>query len=118
MLSKVEYVQPKTIITPMLKLYGLLLSIKRSYIDIVTLKDKTISTRCFVCTPVLLIIMYYLKISDTFVLWMTLNYLILRKHIKLYLAQKPSELSDAKPGSIFSVASQMLSKFTKTKGIP
>ena len=38
-LSNIEYVPPKVVITGILKAYGLLLSVKRHYIDVVTMRD-------------------------------------------------------------------------------
>ena len=89
-MAKVEFVPPSVIVAGVLKAYGLLLALRRHYIDIVTLRDGTVTKRWFLWTPIALVIMYYLRIADTFVLWVTLNYLILRKVIRQALNKVPA----------------------------
>ena len=85
-LNNVEYVPPKVVIDGVLKVYGLVLSVKRHYADIVTMRDGQITKRYFFFTPLVIFIMYMFNISDTVVLWLILNWLILRKVIRDALA--------------------------------
>ena len=79
--SKVEYVPPKIIVKAVLRVYGGFLEIRRHLIDIVTLRDSGRSQQFLFGVPSVLYLMYFFRISDTFVLMVCLNYLILREQI-------------------------------------
>ena len=80
-----EYVPPKVIIDALLKFEGLLLSIKRHYVDIITIRDGQVTKCWFFGMPFILVIMWYLSIPDSFVLWVMLNYTILRNRIRKFI---------------------------------
>lgn len=69
----------KTIASIVLFAYKVILDIRKSYVMLVTAKDKELSKLVLICTPIAILIIYLCGVSDTLILWILINVFILNK---------------------------------------
>ena len=72
-----EFVAPKTLLKVLLSIYGVILTLKCQYTALEQARNPRKTTRFLLLLPVVICIIYFVGISDTFVAWVFVNYVIL-----------------------------------------
>jgi len=62
-----------------IEVYRLCLSAKKLYINLITAKDEQLTKAVCVLTPIAILLLWFLPISDTFVAWLVVNVGLLTK---------------------------------------